>query len=169
MTNRDYIASVHDIFAAAITDPELKSCLNINEILQKNDDIQRNPKSLEKITYEVLTEIKDIVIMSNLSSTERNQYIKDIYVKLKEYRVINEIFEIHRGKHIRWIRRTTGRPCLTIGGIVIDIKFLDTTGTHILVKCGRNQFIQIKYDDCVIFQRLSDEEQIILAADAALS
>ena len=155
----DYVASVHDIFKEAKEDPALKSQINMEQLLKNanNSDV----KSLDTITKEVLSEIKDIFTQTQTQSSqsERHAAIKEMYAKLKEYRVINEIFEIHRGKHVRWIRRQTGAPKLTNGGIIIDVKFLDT-GTHILVKCGK-RFIQIKYDDCVIFQKLSDDEQIL--------
>ena len=163
-TSKDYIASVHDIFNAAQNDPTLKSQINVAEILQntRTDSV----KSLETVTQEVLNELKDVYEQNHnscgsLTLSERNDAIKEMYAKLKEYRVINEVFEIHRGKHVRWIRRQAKTVQLTAGGIVMEIKFFDT-GTHILVKCGGSRFIQIKYDDCAIFQKLSDEEQIVM-------
>ena len=45
----------------------------------------------------------------------------------------------------------------------MDVKFMDT-GTQILCRNVCNKFIQIKFDECIIFQKLSVEEQLILLA-----
>ena len=52
---------------------------------------------------------------------------------------------------------------LTNGGIVVDINF---TKEHTLIVCRnyRNYFIKYKFDDCITFQKLSTEEQLILMA-----
>ena len=86
--------------------------------------------------------------------------------KLCEYRLTDQIYQIHKGKHVRWIRfRTTNVEendrILTNGGIVVDVKFLDN-GTHILCKNG-GRFIQYRFDDCLTFQKLSSDEQMILS------
>jgi len=45
---------------------------------------------------------------------------------------------------------------------MVDIKFTDT-GIHILCKNNRNQFIRYKFDDCITFQKISDEEFLVLS------
>ena len=91
---------------------------------------------------------------------------RDIFFqKLLEYRYIDEIHELSAGKHVRWIRIPkipTDKISLTNGGIIVNIKFTDT-GTQVLVKNG-NRFIQYKFDECLTFQKLSGDEQLILAA-----
>jgi len=95
--------------------------------------------------------------------------------KLAGYRYVDEIYQLHRGKHIRWIRKhfpTTlespnNVPKLTIGGIVVDIKIMDT-GVHILCKVG-SRYIQYKFDDCLTYQKLSTDEMMFLAANRLLS
>jgi hypothetical protein len=79
------------------------------------------------------------------------------------YRYVDEIRYLHKGKHIRWIRQNNKIPSLTNGGIVVNIKFLDN-GIHIVCKNSQNRFIQYKFDDCITFQRLSVEEQLLLMA-----
>ena len=91
---------------------------------------------------------------------------RDIFFKkLLEYRYIDEIHELSAGKHVRWIRIPkipTDKISLTNGGIIVNIKFTDT-GTQVLVKNG-TRFIQYKFDECLTFQKLSSDEQLILAA-----
>jgi hypothetical protein len=84
--------------------------------------------------------------------------------KLHEYRFVDEIYELHRGKHVRWIRKSDISHGLKLGGIVVDIKFLDN-GTQILVRnrYSGNKMIQYKFDDVLTFQKLSYDEQLILS------
>ena len=179
-TNTNYVISVHDMFRDARSDPTLKSQIDVDELLaviedQKHDHLA--DKSLKSIAKEILDELTAVFglhkqpMFTKQTIINRKQFIKELYNKLKEYRLINEIFEIHRGKHVRWIRRPTSMvslpPALTAGGIVMDIKFLDT-GTHVLIKSPGGRFLQFKYDDCVIFQMLSADEQLILAAHSLI-
>ena len=90
-----------------------------------------------------------------------SEKIAEICNKLIGYRFVDEIHEIHKGKHVRWIRNTTQK--LTNGGIVMDIKFLDN-GTQILCMNSMHRFNQYKFDECLTFQKLSIEEQLILMA-----
>ena len=85
---------------------------------------------------------------------------KQIYCnKLIEYYPIEHIYELHKGKHIRWIRNNK----LTNGGIIVNIKFTDN-GTQILCMNSTKKFTQIKFDECIIFQKLNETEQLIIMA-----
>jgi hypothetical protein len=107
-------------------------------------------ESIQKDIYNALAE-----------STVPKYVIKTCCEKLTEYRYVDEIRDVHKGKNVRWLRHGTQK--LTTGGIVVDIKFLDN-GTHVLVKNNMNRFIQYKFDECLTFQKLSTEEQLILMA-----
>ena len=88
------------------------------------------------------------------------EVIRDYYYRLQNYRYIDGINELHKGKHIRWIRN--GK--LTNGGILTNITIKDTC-IHILCKNSLNKFITYKWDDCTSYQKLSMEEQLILIAN----
>ena len=86
-----------------------------------------------------------------------------MHKKLKEYRVVRDLRDIQLGYYIRWIPLKDPRNIyLTNGGIIIDIDILKN-GIHIRVKNNRNRIFQIKYDECVIFQKLTVQEKIILS------
>lgn len=88
--------------------------------------------------------------------------------KLAGYRFVDEIYQLHRGKHVRWLRHTGATPArLTNGGIVVDVKFQEN-GVHILCKTG-SRFSQYKFDDCFTYQKISDEEWLILTAHSLSS
>lgn len=103
-----------------------------------------------KTAISIQKEISDVCILENIP--------QNILDKLTEYRYVDKICDLIRGKHVRWIRlSTTITNSLTKGGIVADIKFLEN-GIYILIKNALNKFMQYKFDDCITFQKLSTEE-----------
>jgi hypothetical protein len=148
--------TINNVYEEALKDPSLLSQLDVDELLNSlednNNDYLEN-KSLNGITEEIYDNIKVII--------EDKEVQEELCLKLVGYRVVDELHELHKGKHVRWIRRNTEK--LTNGGIVVDIKFLDT-GTQVLCKNSMNRFIQYRYDDCITFQKMSATEQLILMA-----
>ena len=116
---------------------------NTNEYLQDNT------------TETIIIEIFNILQDNNIDN------IQDIMDKLKNYRYVDEIHLIHKGKNIKCINKQTNK--FSNAGILVDIKFLQN-GTHLLCK-GFNNFKQIKLDDNFIFQQLTTEELFILMSN----
>jgi hypothetical protein len=163
--------SINEIFQDALTDPDLAAAINIDDLvlaIQNDKNEHLDNKTLEHIAEDKYTQLTKLHLGKDR--------LKELFSKLSEYRYIDEIHQLHKGKHVRWIR--TNIPInsgkgnkkddsynLTSGGIVVEIKFLDT-GTHIMVltKNPVKRCIQYKFDDCITFQKLSAEEQLILAA-----
>ena len=110
-------------------------------------------KSLDSITETVYNTIN----MLNIEKDLRIDYCN----RLLEYRFVDELNELHKGKHVRWVRNDNKK--LTTGGIVTDIKFTDN-GTQILCMNSSKRFVQYKWDECITFQKLTTEEQLILMA-----
>ena len=89
--------------------------------------------------------------------------LKAYHKTLKKYRYIDELPGIRYGAYIRWISlRDPANIKLTNGGIICDIKVEDCI--HIVCKNNMNRFFEIKMGECLIFQKLSDQEQILLSA-----
>ena len=148
--------TIEQVYRDAINDPSLLSGLDVDELLdtlenETNDYLEN--KTLDGITDEIYEGVCEIC--------DEKEIQEKICLKLVGYRMVDELHELHKGKHVRWLRRGTNK--LTNGGIVVDIKFLDT-GTHILCKNSMNRFIQYKYDDCITFQKMSSTEMLILMA-----
>ena len=125
--------------------------INIQTILDSAENVDNNyigDHSLKTITKEVI----DVLNTQEIQQDDIYKYTNS----LLHYRLIEHVYHIHKGKHVRWLRN--GK--LTNGGIVVDVKFLDN-GTHILCK-NRNRFIQYKFDDCATFQKLTTDELLIL-------
>jgi hypothetical protein len=159
---------INELFENAMKDPTLFSTMDIEKLLEsiendKNDYLQN--KSMKIITNEIYETIQKL----RLSQKTRYEYCQ----KLVGYRLVDDVHELHIGKHVRWIRenpqgqgqgqRQAQGQVLTNGGIVTTIKFLDN-GTQILCKSSGNRFIQFKFDECIIFQKMTLEEQLIVMA-----
>jgi hypothetical protein len=149
---------INELFENAMRDPELFSTIDINKLLEtiendKSDYLEK--KTMKKITNEIYEKIKTL----NTQQKEKHEFCN----KLIGYRLVDDVHELHKGKHIRWIRENSQKANLTNGGIVMDIKFLDN-GTHVLCMSSGNRFVQFKFDDCIIFQKMTQEEQIIMMA-----
>lgn len=147
-----------EIFENALKDPTLLSTLDIEKLLETIDK-ERNDYLENKTTQGIIDDIFDKISELNLPS----ELAKKICDKLIGYRYVDEIHELHKGKHVRWIRTGQKDITLTNGGIITDIKFLDN-GTHVLCMTPMRRFIQYKFDDCLTFQKMSSEEQLILLA-----
>jgi len=146
--------NVDEILQNALNDPSLFSKLDINELLdnienKKNDYLEN--KTMETISQDVF----DVVSKIQYISMEAR---RDICDRLVGYRYVDEIRELYKGKHVRWITR---KGALTNGGIVVNINFTDG-GTNVLCKNAQNRFISYKFDECTTFQKLSADEQLIL-------
>ena len=90
--------------------------------------------------------------------------LKEYHKKLKDYRYVDDLSNIQYGRYIRWINLTDPRNLsLTTGGIIIDIKIYEN-GIHIICKNFKNNKFQIKINECFIFQKITEQEKIILFA-----
>lgn len=126
----------------------------VNQIAESSSEL---PHYLENKTFNILSKEMEKAFIQNQISP------KSFMEKLDGYRLVDEIHELFRGKYIRWIRKkNNNKPTLTNGAMVMDIKFLPE-GIHVLCRNGANRFIQIKFDDCILFQKLTDEEWMLLS------
>lgn len=145
-------------------DPALPSKEKIQEWVRDiTECVSELPHYLENKTFNILsTEIKDVLESRHIPS---NLFLE----KLDGYRYVEEIHELFRGRFIRWIRinKQNKNPTLTNGGIVMDIKFLEE-GIQVLCRNGVNRFIQFKFDECITFQKLTDEEWLLLSVKSQI-
>lgn len=117
----------------------------------------------ENITNQTFQEIdeKKREIIGELELS--NVATKDLLKKLEDYRYIDEMPDLQVGRYIRWINLTNPKQIkLTNGGILCEIKIEDAV--ILVLKNSMNRFFQINMDVNLIFQRLSEQERIILYA-----
>ena len=93
----------------------------------------------------------------------KGEKLKEMHKKLKDYRYIMSLNDLQYGYYIRWIPlKNPEKIYLTNGGIIVDIEILKN-GIHIRIKNNRNRIFQIKFDECIIFQKLTMQEKVILS------
>lgn len=92
--------------------------------------------------------------------------IKKIQEKLVDYIFIENPKYIKIGKYIRWVKKSinsSGQYKLNSGASVL--KITTNINNEIVLTCKTNNiFLKIKFDDCLIFQKLSFDEKLILCA-----
>ena len=155
--------TAREIIEKAKKDPEMKpSTEEINTWIEEiKNSANELPHYLDGKTFNLLSkEIENVLLENGIFP---NPFLE----KLDGYRYVDEINELFRGKYIRWIRIKNKNPTLTNGAIVMEIKFLDD-GIQILCRNGANRFIQFKWDDCLVFQKLTDEEWMLLSVKSQI-
>jgi len=87
-----------------------------------------------------------------------------IHKKLKSYRYVDDLKNLSFGGYIRWISLKNPQIIkLTNGGIICDITDIKD---EIYIKCknNMNKIFQIKLSEVIIFQKLTNQEEVILKA-----
>ena len=130
-------------------------------------------EAIVDLDYSKIAKAKnDILQQLNLPRAE----LMALQTKLKPYRYIDDLADIRFGSYIRWISlKNPSVIKLTNGGIICDIKahneVAGRVGAHnaandIIIKCKNrmNNIFQIKMSEVILFQKLSEQEQVILSA-----
>lgn len=117
-----------------------------------------NNESIIKLTIsEIKSEKNNVLQKLQLGKEDLKKNLK----KLKEYRYINNINDLNYGYYIRWINlKNVENLKLTNGGFICDIKIND--GIEILCRNNFNKLFQLRFDENLIFQKLTEQEKIIL-------
>jgi len=89
--------------------------------------------------------------------------LKKMNKVLKQYRFIDEIPDIKYGAYVRWINLTNSELKLTTGGIICDIKIVKD---DVMIVCRNTmgRFFQFKLNECLAFQKITDQENVLLSA-----
>jgi hypothetical protein len=121
---------------------------------EANDGIMK--LSTRKILEMNLSILKEL----HLSRETTLEYLK----KLKAYRYIDEMKDLKYGAFIRWIPITDPDNLqLKYCGIICDIKITDN-GVLIVCKNFMHRCYSFIMDKCLIFQKLTNQEQVIISA-----
>lgn len=135
--------------------------INSSENVLQNALDNENNSSIMNLNSKKIKNIKNDYLQKLLLPRDK---LKEYHLKLKEYRYVDDLSDIQYGRYIRWINlNKPDNIKLTTGGIIIDIKILET-GIHLVCKNNMNQRFQIKIDENIIFQKLSDQEKILISA-----
>lgn len=81
--------------------------------------------------------------------------------KLQNYRLIEGLDDIREGRYTRWISMQNPSK-LMIGGILVEMRIGDTM--DLVCKNRNGMMFQCRMDECLIFQKLTDQEMVLQAA-----
>ena len=128
------------------------------DYLLKSLDNENN-SSIGNLNSKLIKSMKNDYLQQLQLSRDK---LKEYHKKLKDYRYVDDLSNIQYGRYIRWINLTDpNNLTLTTGGIIIDIKICET-GIHLICKNFKNHKFQIRINECFIFQKLTEQEKIIL-------
>lgn len=133
--------------------------MDVDKLLKALDN-EDNSKLINMTNHKIRVIKKEILEELDLNDDELREYMN----KLREYIYIDEINDLRCGRFIRWIPiKDPENVHLTQGAVVCEIKVLDT-GISLVCKNFAKKHYQITFDECLIFQKLTDQEQILLSA-----
>lgn len=147
--------NIQDIYDQAIIDPSLLSYIDIDKLLE--DIESETTEYLEGKTVEIIyNRIKTVIINSCFF-----QNTDSIIEKLIGYRYIERVCELRLGVYCRWINKTSKK--LEAGGIIISTKICDE-GIQVICKTAFGRHVSFRFNESIVFQKLTVEEQLILLA-----
>jgi hypothetical protein len=106
-------------------------------------------------------------ILDNLHLNKKE--MTDILKKLKKYKYVEEVDDLKYGAFIRWIPLIDPDNLpLHHAGMICEIKFTDEE-TIISCKNFMHRHYTIKMDECLIFQKFTNEEKLMMEMVGELS
>ena len=129
--------------------------------------IEKLLHSLENDGNQSIINLNSSIIMEHKNNIlqklnlERKK-LKTFHKKLKKYRYCSDLSDLHYGNFIRWIPlKDPENLYLTNGAFVSDYVY---TKDSVKIVCRNNigRVFQIKFDEVIIFQKLNDQEEVLL-------
>ena len=131
--------------------------LNVPQLLRALEN--ESNASIMCLTTPKLKEIKNNMLQSLQLDRDK---LKLFHKKLKDYRYCSDMNDLQYGYYIRWVSlKNPDIIKLTTGGIIIDIDIIKDC-VQLRVKNNLNRIFQIKFDEVMIFQKISPQERVIL-------
>lgn len=135
--------------------------MDVNKLLKALDD-DSNENLFNFTTTKILE--MNLQVLKELQ-LDRGETL-DILKKLKEYKYVDEMNELKYGTYLRWIPINDPENIhLTKGAVFCELNITDN-GVFIVCKnLGYStKHFQIKMDECLVFQKLTPQELVLLSA-----
>ena len=135
--------------------------MNVNKLLQALDD--ETNENLLNFTTEKMREM-NLNILKELHLSKKDTL--EILQKLKDYKYVDEMSDLKYGTYIRWIPlEDPNNIYLTKGAIFCEVKITDNGVSCICKNYGFNtRHFQLEMDKNLIFQKLTNQELVLLSA-----
>ena len=136
-----------------------KNELDMNKLTKALDNV--NNDNIMNLTTRKLMEL-NLKILKELMLD--NETLINYLRNLKGYKYVDEIGDLKQGAFIKWIRITDpNNLVLNQCGLICDIKITDDD-VIIICKNFMHRHYTFKMDEALIFQKLSDQEMVIISA-----
>lgn len=122
---------------------------------------------LEKIAEEIdnyhltdtrtMKERKTLILKKITLDKEEMNHFQKILI---DYRYIDEVDELRLGSYIRFFKLDVKTLELGRGGFLADIQVKQQR--IVLLFKNRNRFFKLKMDECILFQKNSSQENILI-------
>lgn len=133
--------------------------MDIDKLLHALDN-EQNEAIIEVDYAQIAKEKNDILQKLHLDKDD----LKKLHMQLKLYRHVYDLAHLRYGAYIRWISlKDPENIKLTNGGIICDIKAIKDD-IHVVCKTRHYRLFQVNMSEVILFQKLSDQEQVILSA-----
>ena len=144
-----------------------KQQLDMEKLVKALDNDNNQNIVDNELDYKKINQAKNDILQQLQLSRDS---LKIMHKQLKAYRYIDSMEEVRYGSYIRWIKLNNPEDIkLTNGGIVVDIKVFkyEEEGideVHLVCRNRMNRLFQIKLNENIVFQKLNDQEQVLLSA-----
>ena len=135
--------------------------MDVNKLLKALDN--ETNEELLNFTTEKIREM-NLNVLKELHLNRDETY--EILHKLKDYKYVDEMNELKYGTYLRWVPLDNPEMIqLTKGAIFCEVKITDEGVFLVCKNFGfSNKHFRIKLDECLVFQKLTQQELIILSA-----
>jgi hypothetical protein len=135
--------------------------MDIQKLLKALDD--ESNETLMNFTSDKIKEM-NLNVLKELHLPRKDTL--ELMSKLKDYKYVDEMNELKYGAYIRWIPiEDPTNIYLTQGALFCEMKITDNGVFCICKNYGfKSRHFQISMDKNLIFQRLTDQELVLLSA-----
>jgi hypothetical protein len=135
--------------------------MDVNKLLKALDD--ESNESLINFTSKQIKEM-NLKILKELHLSREDTL--ELMQKLNGYRYVDEMNELKYGTYLRWIPISNPNSIhLTRGAIFCEMKITDDGVKLVCKNHGfQSKHFQIKLDENLIFQKMTDQELVLLSA-----
>jgi hypothetical protein len=135
--------------------------MDVNKLLKALDD--QSNESLMNFTSKQIKEM-NLKILKELRLSREDTI--ELMQKLNGYRYVDEMNDLKYGTYLRWIPISNPDSIhLTKGAIFCEMSITDDGVKLVCKNLGFNsRHFQIKLDENLIFQKMTDQELVLLSA-----
>ena len=135
--------------------------MDIQKLLKALDD--ESNETLMNFTSDKIKEM-NLNVLKELHLPRKDTL--DLMAKLRDYKYVDEMNELKYGSYIRWIPiEDPTNIYLTQGALFCEIKITDNGTFCVCKNYGfKSRHFNISMDKNLIFQRLTDQELVLLSA-----